>query len=401
MGGLGDGIGAWEGKPVFVEKAAAGDVLDVRIIQQTTEFLRGDIIAVHTHGPKRRVPPCPYFSQCGGCSLQQLSENAYQDFKRRVLRDALSHAGFPDIQAEVIFLPAASRRRVELKWDNNQSSFAYYASRSRNLVPIENCLIMEPALQSLLPRLAQALGKWEYAAQIKTVSLTAADSGVDMAIALVIPAKAGIQRFFVSLADGLGIARISVDDSIVVSRAAVTMKLGDVDIALPPGAFLQASQEGQRLLTQAVVQNVGGAVRIADLFCGIGTYSFPLSAQAKVHAVENDAQMIDSLNQNAKKHGLKNLTGEKRDLYTAPLTAKELEQFDAVVINPPRPGAKAQCEQLARSSVKNAVMVSCSPASFARDAKILKNAGFSLTRAQAIDQFVYSPHLEIVAVFGR
>ena len=273
------------------------------------------------------------------------------------------------------------------------------------MVAVDNCLILEPALQALMTPLTKQLGKWHAVKAIKTISLTLADSGIDMALecSSVVENTAALS----ALAESLGIARISLvvagqNPITVTSRSPVTMRLGAYDVALPVGAFLQASREGQRLLTEAVVAGLGDAKSVADLFCGIGTYSFALNKMSKVHCVESDMEMVKGLKAMVHMHGRNRfMTTEARDLFTKPLTAKELEKYDAVIINPPRPGAKAQCEQLAASKVKKIVMVSCNPATFSRDAKTLKNAGFSLVSAHGIDQFVYSPHLEIVAVFGR
>lgn len=403
LGGLGDGLSQLGGKPLFVEKAAPGDRLRVRIIHETKENMRGEIVEVLQGGPDRVSAPCVHFSACGGCGLQQLKIEFYQESKRKVLRSALAHGGFPDVKADVTFLPAASRRRVEFKWADGR--FAFYASRTRDMVAIDNCLILEPALQALMAPLAKQLAKWHAARAIKTVSLTAADSGIDMELecSSVVEDTTTLS----ALADTLNIARISLivpgqKPITVVSRVPVTMRLGIYDVALPPGAFLQASKEGQRLLTEAVIAGIGEAKSVADLFCGIGTYSFALHKMSKVHCVESDIDMVKGLKSMIHIHGRNRfMTTEQRDLFTTPLSAKELEKYDAVIINPPRPGAKAQTVEIAKSNIKTVIMVSCNPASFARDAKALKEAGFSVTNAQGIDQFVYSPHLEIVAVFKR
>jgi len=403
IGGLGDGLSSLKGKPLFVEKSAAGDQLKVRITNQTKESLRGEIVEIIKAGPERVTPPCPYYTRCGGCSLQHISVGAYQAGKRKVLSDALAHSGFPDTKADVTFLPAASRRRAELKFDG--ARFAYYAPRSRDLVAIDNCLILEPALQALLAPLAKQLGKWYAVRAIKTVSLTATDSGIDMVLEC--SSRVEDTAALSQLAETLNIARISMavageQTLTVVSRAAVTLTIGGYDIALPPDAFLQASKEGQKLITDAVVAALADSKSVADLFAGIGSYSFALSKHMKRHLVESDIGMVKGLKAMIHLHGLnRNMSAAARDLFTAPLVPKELEKFDAVIINPPRAGAKTQCEQIAKSNIKRVVMVSCNPASFARDAKTLKNAGFTLESAQGIDQFVYSPHLEIVAVFAR
>lgn len=404
LGGLGDGLSKLNGKPLFVEKAAPGDELKIHIIHETKEQLRGEIVEVLRGGPDRITPICAYFSACGGCSLQQLKTDFYQNAKRKVLQSALAHGGFGDTAADVIFLPAASRRRVEFKLHHSKGlSFAFYAPRSRDLVAIESCPILEPELQKLMPQLAKQLSQWHAVKAIKTLSLTHADSGIDM----VIECSSMVEDTTAlnALAEVLNIARISIavpgqKTVVVANRSPVTMRLGSYDIALPTSAFLQASKEGQRLLTEAVIQGVGDAKSVADLFCGIGTYSFALPSTTKVHCVESDTEMVKGLKSMVHMHRRNRfMTAEQRDLFTTPLSAKDLEKYDAVIINPPRPGAKSQTLEIAKAKVKTVVMVSCNPASFARDAKTLKDAGYKLIRAIGVDQFVYSPHLEILAVF--
>jgi 23S rRNA (uracil1939-C5)-methyltransferase len=401
LGGLGDGIGDIDGKPVFIAKACAGDKLNIRIVSETKENMRGEIISVIEPGSGRIKAPCVYYAECGGCSLQHLSEKSYQDFKRKMAQDAITYSGFPDSKIETTFLDHASRRRVEFKWTGNR--LAYYAARSHDMVPVESCVILDPKLSALMPALATALKKFP---NIKTVSLTAADSGIELLLGLSDNHRPD-KTAFEQMANALNLARVGIvsenrEYSTAVKNDPMTMDFGGYNVAFPPDAFLQASKEGQKLLTEAVLKGVGDAKHIVDLFCGIGTYSFPLSKQAVTHAVELDLPMVQSFKKNIKNLGLvERLSIEERDLFRKPLTAKELNRFDAIVINPPRIGAKEQTKQIAESTVNRVVMVSCNPATFARDAKALKAAGFALTSAQAIDQFVFSPHLEIVAVFSR
>jgi 23S rRNA (uracil1939-C5)-methyltransferase len=401
LGGLGDGIGDIGGKPVFISKACAGDKLNIRIVSETKEAMRGEIISVIEPGSGRTKAPCVYYAECGGCSLQHLTQKSYQDFKRKMVQDAITYSGFPDTKIDTVFLPAASRRRVEFKWTGTR--LAYYAARSHDMVPVESCVILDPKLEALMPALAKALTKFS---NIKTVSLTAADSGVELLLGLSDNHRPD-KTAFEQLATTLKLSRVGIisenrEYSTAVKNDAMFMDFGGYKVAFPPDAFLQASKEGQNLLTDAVLKGVGDAKHVVDLFCGIGTYSFPLSKLAVTHAVELDLPMVQSFRKNIKTLSLtERLSVEERDLFRKPLSAKELNRFDAIVINPPRIGAKEQTKQIAESAVNRVVMVSCNPATFARDAKALKTAGFALTHAQAIDQFVYSPHLEIIAVFQR
>ncbi len=307
------------------------------------------------------------------------------------------------------FLPAASRRRAEFKLleENKKWSLAYMGIRSHNKVAISTCLILEPSLQKILPLVQEMLGSMTFISNIETVSITSADCGIEVIFSLNKNAKLPGQPKIVEtelkhIADTIKLARTSITDSnmlplATVEKGAITMRLGNIDMKLPHDAFLQATSEGQRLLTEFAIKNMEGQKRVVDMFCGIGTYSVPLARNAMVHAIDDHAVMINNL----KAAKISGLSAEKRNLFTEPLKPAELDKFDAAVINPPRLGAKAQCEQIALSAIKQVVMISCNPATFARDAKILGNAGFSLKDTLTIDQFVWSPHLEIAASFVR
>lgn len=399
LGGLGDGIGSHNGKPVFVAKACAGDRVSVRVVHENHEGYHAVVTGVHQAGAERQAPPCIYFDRCGGCVLQQLVPESYKTFKTRMLQSALKRAGL-EVAAEVIFLPPDRRRRVEFKiaHESGKPRLAFYELRSHTPVLIDHCLILRPELQAMIDTLNEALLDVPMAQMLRGVKLTLADSGVDATLVfrdqlpLVASLKGwnpGFQRLSVRLKDE--------PPKLVYETSPVTMRLGEYDIPLPSDAFLQATAEGQALLTKAVVEGLAGATSVADLFCGIGTYSFSLAAQAKVHAVEGDQAMVAAI----KARGAQGISYEKRDLFKRPLTANELKRFDGVAINPPRLGAKAQCEEIAKSDVKKLVMISCNPPTFARDAKILKAGGYTLQAVRGIDQFVFSAHLEIVAVFMR
>lgn len=405
LGGLGDGIASAGGRPVFIPKSVPGDRLRVRIVHENQHGLQGEIAEILTPGPQRQDPPCEYFSQCGGCTLQQLEAQHYEVFKTRMLHGALDQAGFPLPQAEVLFLPAATRRRVTFQVRQEAPmALSFFALRSRRHVAIEHCLILRPELEALMAALNRELPALPFAPQITQAGLTLADSGIDLVLGL-----KGSGPFPASLPDALcqrlGVSRISLraeegEARVVAQAAPVEMHLGPYRVALVPDAFLQATAEGQAALTALVQEGVGGMASVADLFCGIGTYSFPLSQHARVHAYESSPTMIAAVKRAAHDNGLA-LACEQRDLFKHPLSPAELDGFAAVVMNPPRVGAKAQAEQLAQSSVSRVVMVSCNTATFARDARILKQAGFVLTAARGIDQFVWSPYLEIVGIFNR
>ncbi|MFO0389523.1 MAG: class I SAM-dependent RNA methyltransferase [Alphaproteobacteria bacterium] len=406
LGGLGDGIADVGGKPLFVPKTVVGDHLRVRVLKETSTELRGEIAEILKGGENRGIPPCRHFESCGGCSLQQLKEQAYKDFKTQMFHSAIRQSGHDLPDAAVTFLPANSRRRVEMRVYRmgGITQMAYFRPGTNELLPIEKCLILTKPLQSFLFPLSKALGDLKGVEHVKSVKLTELETGIDMLLVL---KQELTSEALLKLSERTDVSRLSMqinnsEPRIVVSRRPTEIMLGEYSIALPADAFLQSSAEAQQKLTDFVSTHIPQEGKIADLFSGVGTYSFPMTKTHKVHAVESHAGMVSHIKKAAKKHQLEEvLTAECRDLFHAPLSQKELSGFEAVVINPPRPGAKRQVEEIAASGISRVVMISCNPGTFARDAKVLKNAGFTLSQAEAIDQFVYSPHLEIAASFSR
>ena len=254
LGGLGDGVAEHGGKPLFISKACVGDRLRVRITHHHHEGNTGVIETLLEPGPDRQPAPCPYFERCGGCSLQQMRETEYRMFKTTMLRAAITRAGYNADNAETVFLPPATRRRVEFKthFPEGQLQLAFYEPRSRTPVSIATCLILHPELEALMLPLQHGLRQLNFQQCIHAVSLTRADSGIDLVlhVSAVTPKP---QLVLAPLLESLNLARASlcVNDApavVTTQRAPVTMRFGDVDIPLPPDAFLQAASEGQQML---------------------------------------------------------------------------------------------------------------------------------------------------------
>ena len=404
LGGLGDGMIMHDGKPLFVPKSCAGDKLRVTVVHENHDGRYAMIDHILHPGPDRVDAPCAHYQECGGCTLQHLSDDAYRRFKTNLLHAALRRAGYDRTDAQVTFLPHASRRRVEFKVqrDAHGVRLALLPLRSHIPMAIDHCAVLDPHLQAMIAPLNEALSSLPWAQHIKSVSITLADNGIDMAIRIC-DSHSFSPPAADALLNGTGVSRLNVRDMNTMiytsQRQPVTMSLGGYAVDLPPGAFLQATAQGQQLLTEFALNAVKNAGQVADLFCGIGTYSFPASRTAHVHAVELDTGMITNLRRTARHYHIHGLTGETRDLFKNPLNAKALTRFDAAIINPPRLGAKAQIEQLAQAQLPIIAMISCNPATFARDAQILTRAGYRMIQAVGIDQFVWNAHLEIAAVF--
>jgi len=393
LGGLGDGVGAQGSKPVYVPKSCAGDQLRVRLTSETKEFDRGEIIEIIKGGADRVPAPCPHYAACGGCSLQHLNEATYQNIKRQMIDVATGYAGYAEAKPTYHFLAANTRRRAEFKVEAGKLN--YYGLRSNQLVAISTCLILEPKLQALITPINALLPEFP---SIIALSITLADTGIDMLLQL--KNSDGGTEQYQRFMKTMPLIRISVQYpngavALIKQKEVVAMTLGEYQVTLPATAFLQAAREAQAIITDIVCKATNGVSPIVDLFAGIGTYSFPMSARARVHAVENDGPMVDHIRSVSPK-----VSTQKRELFKNPLTAAELAKFNAAIINPPRAGAKNQVEELAKSTIKKIVMISCNPATWSRDAKTLQTAGYKLTSLTVIDQFVYSPHVEMVSVFG-
>lgn len=402
LGGLGDGVGEYQGKPVFVPYAAPGDVLVVVLEKRGKDFSRGRIVEILTPSPERQVPPCAHFGTCGGCSLQHVSPTLYQDFKQAMLVQAVKRAGGDEaVIAPLITIAPASRRRAVFKVQ--QGKLGYYQPESHKLVAIEECPVLDEAISAALPLFRVLVKTIPY----ETLAVTASDSGLDIVLSMAKEPGLRELEHLSHYAQTHDIARLAwqrgEEVTPVIERRPVQMQVGKVAVNLPLGTFLQATKQGQQAITAQIMAHLPiKAKQVIDLYAGCGTYSFAVAEQAKVFAVEGSSAMADTINRTAVLHSMAGrVSAIARDLVKQPVLPKELDRYDTIVINPPRNGAKAQAEQIAKSKVPVVIMVSCNPISFATDAKILLQAGYTLIHAVGIDQFVWSGHLELVAVFTR
>ncbi|MFM9842470.1 MAG: class I SAM-dependent RNA methyltransferase [Dongiaceae bacterium] len=409
LGGQGDGIAVVEGRTFYVAFGVPGDRLRVRLGKARGQGLTAAILAVEQAGPSRREPPCAHFGRCGGCALQHVDDGLYAAWKRGRVVEALRQQGLAEAPVgPLVRTPAGSRRRIALAVRAGKAGavLGFHAHESHDIVDIRECHVMLPALAALIPPLRDMLAR-ELRAETKAeVTATATATGIDLLIRSGRSPGRDSRVALAAFAGAQKLARLSwqagneAPEPIAQLRAPQVLFSG-VPVDLPPGAFLQASAEAEKVMTELVVGAVGGAKRVADLYAGCGTFTFPLAKSAKVHGVEGDKDSLAALTAAARRGGLGRITSERRDLARNPLQPDELKPFDCVVFDPPRAGAKAQAEMLAKSRVPLAVAVSCDPGSFARDARILVDGGYRLESVAPLDQFVWSSHLEIVAVFRR
>lgn len=399
LGARGDGIADTEGGPVFVPFALPGEKVTAAL-----ERDRGTLMAVVEASPLRVEPACRHFAECGGCALQHLEVGAYRAFKRNLVVEALSRRGFADAEklvGELVPCRPESRRRVALTARRTERGMLLGFNRmmSATIIDIGECPVAVPEIVTALPALREIAGKMAGTANPFRVTVTATDSGLDVAVEGGGALSDRERREAADLAMRLGFARLSTDGEIVIEPRKPMVRFGDVAVHPPPAAFLQATVDAEAAMAELVSTHLAGARRIADLFSGCGSFALRLASRAEVHAVEADAAALAALDRGYRfASGLKRVTHERRDLFRRPLTAKELARFDGLVFDPPRAGAEAQARQIAASQVARVAAVSCNPATLARDLRFLADGGYELLEVVPIDQFLWSAHVEAVAL---
>jgi len=346
---------------------------------------------------------CPHFGTCGGCSLQDLPPADYAAAKRAAVQNALMKAG---VTAEVlvpVIVPPRSRRRAVFKIKSLPEGLhiGFHAAKSHTVIDMHHCDVLTPGLFALVGALRQRLEPLFGVGEAAELHVTETQTGFDCAFRWRKGLTPTLTAALTKALAGLSIARLTMGRDIVFETAQPSVSLGGVKVALPSNPFLQSTGEGEAALQDQVLKIAAKAKTVADLFAGVGTFALPLARKAKVHAVEQDKPALAALAAAAKTPGLKPVTTEARDLFKLPLTPAELSLYEAVVLDPPRAGAEAQVRALARSQVPVIAYVSCDAASFARDAAILVKAGYKIGPVTPIDQFLWSPHIELVGGFVR
>jgi 23S rRNA (uracil1939-C5)-methyltransferase len=337
------------------------------------------------------------FGICGGCALQHLEAGAYLRWKRELVVTALRSRGLAAVVDAVRPVPLGSRRRAALTLGRGKTGveLGYHRARSHELIDIEVCPVLSPRIVEGLPRLKQALAPLLGGKHEARVSVTETESGLDIVVEGIRPSAAALGGF-AGKAASLGVARLTAGGDSIGPVVAPAIDLSGTKVRLPPSAFLQASREAESVMVELVRDGAEGAKRVADLFAGLGTFTFALAKKAAVDAFEAGEAAVQSLTQAARK-----TPSVVRDLFRAPLSAEELKSYDAVVFDPPRAGAKAQAERLAKSDVPRVLAVSCNPGTLARDLRTLVDGGYRIARVTPVDQFLFSPHIEVVAQLER
>ncbi|MCA0205852.1 MAG: class I SAM-dependent RNA methyltransferase [Proteobacteria bacterium] len=375
-------------------ETVGGEAVDGRIAQPK----------ILTPSPDRVAAPCRHYKACGGCALQHASDAFVQEWKTGVVRQALMGQGLEAPFRQTLTSPAGSRRRATLAGRRLKSGalVGFHGRASDTVTAIPECKLLDPALVAVIPALEALVAEGGSRKGEVRLTVTRYAEGVEVSVEEGKPLDRALRLALPQIAGAHRLARLVWNGEALLQEAPPSMPMGRARVSPPPGAFLQATPQGEAALKAAVIEAVGGAKQVADLFAGCGTFALPLAESAEVHAVEGSAPMLAALDlgwRNAP--GLKRVTTEARDLFRRPLMPDELKRFDAVVIDPPRAGAEAQVAELAQARVPVIAHVSCNPVTFARDAKVLIGAGYRLDWVQVVDQFRWSAHVELAARFSQ
>ena len=365
---------------------------------------RARLDAILTPSPDRVPPVCQHFGICGGCAVQHMAPAYYASWKRDQVIAAFKARA---IEADVapLVIPQGLRRRAVFTATRTEAGvvLGFHKAQAHDLIDLAECPVLEPRIVAALPGLRILLKPLIAKRSEARVTVTMTAAGLDVAIndlekTLTLPLRSELAKH----ATEMKIARFSIDGDPVYAALTPFLTFGTIEVPIPPGAFIQAVGAAETEMARLVVDGIGKAKKVADLFSGVGAFTFPIAARAKVLAVDSDKAAVAALAEGVRKGtGIKPVTSIVRDLFREPLSALELNEHDAVVFDPPRAGAEAQARMLAKSKVKTVVAVSCNPATLARDARTLIDGGYTMGTVTPIDQFHYTPHIECVAVFKR
>lgn len=359
--------------------------------------------------PQTRDPACRHFGVCGGCALQHYPDDLYATWKLDRLKAALAQAGVvPAVLMPMARTPPGGRRRADLTLRHAREGaiVGYAQRRSHDLVDLGECPVLLPAIVAMVSPLRQLVEAILPVKDEAEAVINWTDSGADLLLVtrleLDLPRREAIAEF----AESADVASVSWGSrgkpEIALTRRPPKLRFGSVEVEPAPGAFLQASFAGEATLRAAVRAWSGGAKRIVDLYGGLGTLSLPLLPAARLTIVEGSQPAVDAVNAALRKATVAGVArATLRDLRREPLSVEELDAFDLAILDPPAAGAMAQARELARSSVPTVVYASCDPYSFSADARVLVDGGYRLERLLPVDQFLWSTHIELIALFRR
>lgn len=399
MGAGGDGIAATAAGSAYVPFSLPGEVANVAL-----ENGRATMMALLEPSPERVAPACRHFEECGGCTLQHWQDSAYQEWKRSLVQDALGGRGLVfKLEPLVTCAPQTRRRTVfAVRTSERGAVLGFNKHQSHELIDISECPITVPEIVSRLDDLRDLVAVLGGGMKPFKLTVTLTASGLDITASGCGAPDAAKRQALTALVIKKDFARLSFEGEIIVEPRKPLVHFGKVPVFLPPGGFLQATAEAEEAMCDLVTGHLAKTKKALDLFCGSGTFAFRMAEKSSVHAVENDQGAVAAIDRSIRYvQGLKPVSVERRDLFRRPFLARELAPFNGLVFDPPRAGAEAQAIEIAKSSVSKVAAVSCNPVTLARDLSILVKGGYKIDRVVPIDQFLWSSHVEAVALLSK
>ena len=398
IGHRGDGVVAGGAEPVYVPSTLPGETVEVETVPGQPD--RRHLLNVETPSAERIAAVCPHFGVCGGCALQHWQTSAYRAWKRDLVVEALRHEGIDAPVGELIDAHGDGRRRAVFHARSRGTvlEVGFSAARAHRIIAIDRCPVLAKSLDGAIATAWAIAEVLLPAKKPLDIQVTATDAGLDVDVRGSGPLNAKLAGTLARVATTQNLARLTRHGELIAQARPPAVRMGAATVLLPPAVFLQATAEGETVLSRLVLEACAGAASAADLFAGVGPFTVRLAALTRVFAADDDEAALAALKRAAATAtGLKPITTERRDLFKNPLLAAELKGFDAVVFDPPRQGAQAQARELAAGKVPVVVAVSCNATTFARDLRLLLDGGYRLTTVTPVDQFRYSAHVEIVA----
>ena len=399
IGAGGDGVANLPDGQIYVPFTLPGEVLNV-----ARDKNRATVMALLEASPERQAAACRHFEDCGGCALQHWQAEPYGLWKRELVVSALKGRGIETDVSPLVACQPRTRRRAVFAARKTEKGVLLGFNRhlSHEIIDIIECAVTVPEIIARLDDLREVGALIAPGSKPFKLAVTQTESGLDLAASGCGKLSDEQRRALTALVMKKGFARLSHEGEIIVEPKKPLIHFGKVPVPVPPGCFLQATNDAEEAMVQLVLDHVGKAKRVADLFCGVGTFALRIAEKCAVHAVENDAPALAALDRGVRHvQGLKPVSVERRDLFRRPLMPKELLPYNAVVFDPPRAGAEEQALELAKSKVEKVVAVSCNPVTLARDLALLVKGGYRVTRVTPIDQFLWSPHVEAVATLVK
>ncbi|SEP68835.1 23S rRNA m(5)U-1939 methyltransferase [Faunimonas pinastri] len=399
IGHRGDGIAQGARGPVYVPFSLPGERISAEVKGD-----RARILDIVEPSPDRVAPICKHFGICGNCALQMMPLEQTRDLKRSFVQDSLDQQKIEVEAAPTIGVRVDSRRRVVLTVAQVEGKLVmgYHRRLSNEIFNVEECPVAVPAIQAKLGDLRTLVGKLGLGRKPARINVLATDNGLDVSVTEAPKVPSRLVSTLLQATQAADFARLTVNGEMIATFAEPMLMIAGTPMVTPPGAFIQASAEAEAVMIDLMLPHLAGSKRVADLFAGFGTFSLALARTAAVRAVESSPVALAALGDAIRRaQGLKAIETERRDLFEFPVQVKELKGFDGAVFDPPRVGAREQAAVLAGSKLPRIAAVSCNPASFARDARVLIDGGYRLERVVPIDQFVYSAETEVIGLFLR